>query len=337
MVLTPYINLKEKILMAEEKVGLQSMFGKPDRKGNKEDGQVQSEYPAHMMNAQIDTLDNAIMELGSDLKGGRIPGGDIYEAKEELNLLQQKFDDIVVSKPNYSPSEENFLQGELALLNQRVGDTLYSRYDQQKGKGSIARPQQEADLNDKPCIKIHPEIAKICNITNVVNGKVSRNLADKARKILCAYFGREDGSRERIRAENNASRQRPMVGYTNEAFARRHRQIFGDKKAMDPNNMLEENPIDPEIESPEILQDRIDKLRAKISHLETMPDPAFVNTIEVEKPKKQERVTKIDKSFVCEEPDCGFVGKLSQKGAHVLKHRKETAKAKEMELAEQED
>ncbi len=316
--------------MADEKVGLQSMFGKPDRKGGAADGMVQSEYPAHMMDTQINTLDNDITELEADLSGGRIPGEDVFEAKEQLQILQTRFDDIVISKPNYSPSEETFLHGELERMNSDLADTLYSRYDQLKGKGSIARPQQEADLNDKPCIAINEEVAKICNIQphHIVGGKVSRNQIDKARKILCAYFGRDDASREMIRPENNASRKRPMVGYKNNAFAKRHKEIFGTD-GMNPNNLPKDDaPV--ETTNPEALRARIAALQAQIAEKEK--EMGDVNTIVPVKPVKPVLETKKDKSFVCQEEGCGFVGKMTQKGAHVLMHKK--AKAKALKLAE---
>lgn len=312
--------------MAEQTAVLQSMYGTPDRKGGEVDGMVQSEYPAHMMDNQINALDNDITELEADLKGGRIPGEDVFEAKEQLQLLQGRFDDIVISKPNYSPSEENFLHHELERMNSDMADTLYSRYDQLKGKGSIARPQQEADLNDKPCIAINSEVARICNIQHVVNGKVSRNQIDKARKILCAYFGRDDASREMVRPENNASRKRPMIGYKNEAFAKAHRRIFGDK-GMDPNKLQEDVKDVDETPSPEVLRERIAKIQKQISDLET--SNGDVNTITTEKASKVILKTKSDKTFICEEDGCGFVGKITQKGAHVLMHKKAKAKAKE--------
>lgn len=314
--------------------GMQSMFGKPDRKGGEEDGHVQSEYSAWMMNSQIDSLDNEIEELKSDLNGGRIPGSDVFEAKEELALKEEKFDDIVISKPNYSPSEENFLHGELMRMNSDMADTLYSRYDQQKGKGSIARPQQEADLNDKPCIKINSEVAKICNINNAVNGFVSRNMIDKARKILCAYFGRDDASRESIRPENNSSRQRPMVGYVNNAFDKAHKRIFGTKKAMDPNKLGAYNEAQetPSLDSAEIIKARIKGLQDQITLMEGNATKE-INTItpEVETPKRE---VKAGKTYICPELGCGFVGKSTQAGAHVGKHNRAKKKLAE-ELKEE--
>lgn len=335
MVLTPYFNLKEKILMdkaveVKDEKGMQSMFGKPDRRDGAVDGQVQSEYPAHMMNAQIDNLDNEINELSSDLNGGRIPGGDIFEAKEELALLQGRFDEIVISKPNYSISEEKFLHEELLRMNSDMADTLYSRYDQQKGKGSIARPQQEADLNDKPCIKINSEIAKICNIPGVVKGKVSRNGIDKARKILCHYFGRDDASREAIRPENNTARKRPMVGYTNVAFAKAHERIFGKKSGFDPNK-LSKNDVE---DTPESIQADINALQMKIAKLNAGGEVrGVINTIKTEK-ETPERETRTDKQYICLEVECGFIGKLTQKGAHIRMHNKQKEIVKNLEKQE---
>jgi len=325
---------------AEETTKMQSMFGKPDRKGGDEDGQIQSEYTAWQHDSQINTLDNEINELAQDIKGGRVPSSDIFEAKEELNVLQERFDDIVRSKPIYTPSEENFLHKELERMTSDMRDTLYSRYDQHKGKGSIARPQQEADLNEKPCININPEIARICNITSAVNGKVSRNQIDKARKILCAYFGRNDASREAIRPENQNGRGGNTIQFSNFAFEKRakeiygetyrtHEQIFGKKNAP-KSPMNEKGGEDPEI-TPEQIQIKIDRLKAQIGEMtKGKKDPnAIIPDKEV---KKHE--TKSDKTFICEEDGCDFVGRMTQKPAHVRKHNQQ--KKKEAELLKEE-
>jgi|19_taG_2_1085344.scaffolds.fasta_scaffold00768_12 hypothetical protein len=334
MVLTPQLNLKEKILMAEQKKPMQSMFGTPDRKGQEEDGNIQSEYPAWKMNSQINQLDEEITELSRDLSSGHVPSEDVFEAKEHLHTLQGRFDAIVRSKPNYNVTEEAFLHGELLNLNDRVSETLYSRYDQLKGKGSIARPQQEADLNDKPCISMHPEVARICNIKSIVNGKVSRNQADKARKILCEYFGRDDASRESIRPENHSGRSKPMVGFVNEAFSKRHREIFGEDNAPDPNNMRDyEKKQEGENLTSEQIKEKINKLKSQIIDIENHEE---VNQIIPEQPKQEERKTKVDKTYICPEAGCGFIGRLNQKGAHIQKHNKEKAKADELKLAETE-
>jgi len=313
--------------MAERKVALQSMFGKPDRKGQEDDGMVQSEYPAWKMDNQIDTLDNEINELGADISANRIPSEDLFDAKDQLHALQERFDQIVISKPNYTPSEETFLHNELERMNQDFSDTLYSRYDQLKGKGSIARPQQEADLNDKPCIKVNPEIAKICNVNNVVNGKISRNQADKIRKILCHYFNRDDASRESIRPENNQSRHRPMVGYTNDAFARAHRRIFGTKDAPNPNNLETPNDEQPTRSKVEDIKRKIVELSRELGEMET--NAKEPNAIVTETPEVPKRKTKSDKTYVCPEEGCGFVGKLTQKGPHIQKHKREKLKAEQ--------
>ncbi len=318
---------------------MQSMYGKPDRQGGDVDGQVQSEYAAWMCNSQIDTLDNEINELQSDLNGGRIPGNEVFEAKEELNVLQGRFDDIVMSKPVYSHSQENFLHKELNKMTSDMRDTLYSRYDQHRGKGSIARPQQEADLNDKPCININPEVARICNIgpEKIVNGKVSRNMIDKARKILCGYFGRDDASREAIRPENQNGRGKNTMNFANFAFEKRAKEIYGDKYRTHSQIFGDDNKPDSPLNqvggevTPEQIQLKIDRLKAQIAEMtKGKKDPNAIM------PAKEvpERVTKADKSFICPEDGCDFAGKLTQKPAHVRKHNKMKADAAKLLVEE---
>jgi len=284
---------------------VKSVFGKPDRKHNADDGVICSEYPAWMMDGQINSLGEDIDTLERDLNSGFIPSEDVFGAKQALGDFKERFDDIVRSKPNYSVSEEKVLHDGLEQLNDDVADTLYSRYDQLKGKGSIARPQREADLNDMPCIEVSQAIIDACNLNHVKNGRVSRNQADKARKILCSYFGRDDASREAIRPENNASRKRPMVGYVNERLAKRHEEIFGKKEKFVPD----EKSVD--------IKDRIKTIGDKFDSLKdngaTKPGVEIKQEVPVKKKKG-------GKFWKCEEDNCGYEGTTSQKGIHIAGH-----------------
>ncbi len=315
---------------------LKSVFGKPDRKNKSEEGSVCSEYPSWMMDGQIESLGEDMDTLERDIDSGFIPSEDIFGAKQALGDFKERFDDIVRSKPMYTPSQEQFLHSELEGMNSRMADTLYSRYDQLNGKGSIARPQQEADLNDKPCIKIHPAIAEMCNLQGVKNGMASRNQLDKARKILCHYFGRDDASREAIRPENNAGRSRPMVGYTNERFAKRHEEIFGKKENRVPRS-------DEETGSGKSFSEQASNIREKLTGLENqdngegnMKEAIFeespgidlteADTAESQKEPEPKKRTprKPAVRWQCGEKDCGYIGTNRTKGIHMAGHARRT-------------
>ena len=303
---------------------MKSLFGAPDRRHKQDgsadnDGQVLSEFPAWTQNNSINELDEEIGALERDLEHGMIPGELRYSARDELKTLKCRFDEIVSSRPNYDQQETQFLHGELNKLSDNIGDSLYTEYDQKKG---LARPHREADLNDFPCIPIHPEIVKICNLVNFHGGKVSRNQADKARKILCDYFGRDDSSREAIRRTTGTSVGRNSVGYTNPRFAKAYDRIYG-KGSL-------EGQLNQEIPE-EKVKERIDNIKEKMNTLENTENVPQSTKPEVVK----ETVVSETQVVQWECPECDEHVDLKRKGVHIAAHRRQEKKdAKNKQLIE---
>ena len=323
---------------------MKSVFGKPDRKGQAEDGMIRSEYPAWMMDNQINELGEEMDTLERDLEGGYIPSDNIFDAKAALKNMQDRLDEIVISRPEYSRHEQNLMLDELKRLDKEVSETLYSRYDQLKGKGSIARPQQEADLNDKPCIKLNPVIAEAFNVSNITDdGRVSRNAADRVRKIMYHYFNMGSASRELIRSENNSGRSKPMVGYTNEVFAKAHERIFGKKKMtsnMDESDtmsrsnrrpMISRQPVSETTYTKEELKTKLGVLEKQLGAIENVQESeVFTKDEHPENVNKTVKKKRMFKSWKCDELDCDFEGTTAQKGIHIMNHKKANKKAEEL-------
>lgn len=266
-----------------------SFFGKVDRRRQEEDTDIVSEFPAWMQEHQIMELDEEISGLERDLEHNMIPESDRHETRTVLKDLKERFDEIVVSKPNFDLTERKRLEQNLEKLNLEVGDSLYSRYEMKKGLGKI---HKEADLNDFPCIPIDKEIVDLCNLTNYVNGKVPRNQADKARKILCKYFNRDDDSREAIRRENYVG-SKNRIAFTNTRMKQRYEEIFNKK----------------EDESKEEINDRLDNIKEKLNKLEGSKEPKEI------------------KYWNC--PECSETVSTRKKGTHIAAHRRAEIKAKE--------
>lgn len=290
---------------------MDSFFGAADRKNQAEDGYICSERPAWTQTGLINELDEEISMLERDLEYGSIPGDLRYSARDELKTLKERFEKIVESKPVLDPSIEKRFHEGLENLNANVADSLFTEYDQKKG---LAKPHREADLNDFPCIPVSPEIVKWCNLVNYKQGKVPRNQADKARQILCDYFGRDDASREAIRKTTGSSVGRNSVGFVNERFAREHDRIFGKKKQV--------------AEAP---KEAVDKHEKRVNDIKEKMDFVESSRAEIKEPVVEKPV----KTWKCGE--CGDVVSTRVKGAHIAKHRvadKKAAKEAERALAE---
>jgi hypothetical protein len=185
------------------------MFGAVDRKEEKVDGKIGSYSPAWTQKNNITELNEEIGVLERDLDAGVIPSEEMGAVGNAIKNLKGRMNNIVASKPKYSVSEEKSLLGELKSLNEQVGRTLYSEYEQEK-PGKYANPHLEADINDLPHvakIEVNKEVALACNIIpekmkdigSTTKVQISRNSADKIRRFLCDYWDIPEYNREHLR------------------------------------------------------------------------------------------------------------------------------------------
>lgn len=167
-------------------------FGKVDRD---RDGRVGSTFPAWYFDSKIDTMKEGIQRKEQALSRGDVPADFVYQAREDLKRDQERLSEIESSKPNLSDSQIDSLSKNYKDLSSSIKEAMFTREEMQRG---FADAHEEARRMVKPCIKVDTELARRCGVTNVVNGMVSRNDADKMFKIAGKVLG-EETNVERLR------------------------------------------------------------------------------------------------------------------------------------------
>lgn len=167
-------------------------FGKVDRD---RDGNIGSTLPAWYFDAQVDTMKEGIQRREAALERGDIPSDYVYQTREDLKRDRERLDGIESSRPRLNEVQTSTLGKTYKELSSDIRDSMFTRDDVQRG---FADAHEEARRMVKPCIKVDPELARKCGVTNIVNGMVSRNDATKILKITGKALG-EETNVERLR------------------------------------------------------------------------------------------------------------------------------------------
>lgn len=167
-------------------------FGKADKD---RDGKIGSTFPAWYFDSKIDTIREGIQRKEQALSRGDVPADFIYQTREDLKREQERLDEIESSKPRLSDIQADSLSKNYKDLSSSIKESMFTREEMQRG---FADAHEEVRRMTKPCIKVDPELARRCGVTNVVNGMVNRNDADKIFKIAGKILG-EETNVERLR------------------------------------------------------------------------------------------------------------------------------------------
>lgn len=176
--------------MSKEEV---EFFGKADRD---KDGRIGSTYPAWYFDSKIDTMKESIQRKEQALSRGDVPSDFVYQTREDLKREQGRLEEIESSRPVLNDMQADSLGKNYKELSTNIKESMFTREEMQRG---FADAHEEARRMVKPCIKVDPELARRCGVTNVVNGMVSRNDADKMFKIAGKVLG-EETNVERLRS-----------------------------------------------------------------------------------------------------------------------------------------
>lgn len=190
--------------MADEIV----FFGAMDRQKKQENGKITSAYPAWYFDVHLDDMKESIERKKRDLVRGVIPPSEIEYAKEELRKEQERYNNIVNSKPKLTGKQKDELASLYKSLEQELIDSMPTYTEMMKGH---ADPHEEVKKMTNPIISVgkHGKIFESLNIP--MNGnRVTRNGAARAFKIIGKVLG-ERSNIESIRRDRAYGRYKPDV------------------------------------------------------------------------------------------------------------------------------
>lgn len=175
-----------------------NFFGKADRKGKNIDGMITSPYPAFYFRTQLDELIEDTDRKERHLEKGLIPATEIPFAKAEIKRNRKRIDEIKEAHPRLKPAEKDEVYKAYKELEGLIADAMFTRSEMKKG---LADAHEEARRMTEPIIDVKGKEKFLHNMgITAQNGKISRNNAERAYKIMGRVLG-ENTNTERLRRD----------------------------------------------------------------------------------------------------------------------------------------
>jgi hypothetical protein len=151
-------------------------------------GRISSEYPAWYFRNAVEDLREDIRREEFNLDSGIVPDSSRPQVIERIHRLRDRLDKIEESFPTLSSAQESKLIKVKNALAKEISSLQFTRSQMVKG---LADGHEEARRMITPSISVTPEMAEVAQACNVqpINGKISRNQAEKIFKIAARYFG----------------------------------------------------------------------------------------------------------------------------------------------------
>ena len=159
-----------------------SFFGDVDKNAK---GGVGSEFPAWIMNAHIEELEESVAQKERAEKSGVIAIENLPYHREALAKEKKRLREIKQSKPKLTEKQYDKVTQEYGKLKNFIADSLFTRSQMKLG---LADAHEEARRMVDPIIAVDRTVANACNI-KPRGGKVSRNEATKMYKIIGNFIG----------------------------------------------------------------------------------------------------------------------------------------------------
>ena len=184
--------------MAKELNDIQ-FFSSIDRKGKRADGAITSEYPAFYFYTHYEELQESTDKQQRQVDLGLVPASELPRIKAELKRNNDRLAEIQEANPKLGP-EKDAVHKLYKELEESISDSMYTRSDMQKG---LVDAHEEARRMVDPIIPIKGNEKFFHNMgITARNGKVSRNEASRAYKIMGKALG-ENTNTERLRRDRN--------------------------------------------------------------------------------------------------------------------------------------
>ena len=169
---------------------------------NSRTGKPSADYPGWYFEQRIAGQEDEIRSLENAIEMDLYKGLKKKEAVQRLSAMKKRHDEILESKPNLRGADKDRIAKVANDLGERIKASMPSYSDMQRGATGSVDIEQEARRMVLPCIEVkskeEADLFKQRGI-NIVNGKVSRNQAITAWKIMSKSIGADTCDAESLR------------------------------------------------------------------------------------------------------------------------------------------
>lgn len=169
---------------------------------NSRTGKPSADYPGWYFEQRIAEQEDEIRSLENAIEMDLYKGLKKKEAVQRLSAMKKRHDEILESKPNLRGADKDRIAKVANDLGERIKASMPNYSDMQRGATGSVDIEQEARRMVLPCIEVkskeEADLFKQRGI-NIVNGKVSRNQAITAWKIMSKSIGADTCDAESLR------------------------------------------------------------------------------------------------------------------------------------------
>lgn len=169
---------------------------------NSRTGKPSADYPGWYFEQRLAEQEDEIRSLENALEMDLYKGLKKKEAVQRLSAMKKRHDQILESKPNLRGADKDRIAKVTNDLGERIKATMPNYSDMQRGATGTVDIEAEARRMVLPCIEVkskeEADLFKQRGI-NIVNGKVSRNQAITAWKIMSKSIGADTCDAESLR------------------------------------------------------------------------------------------------------------------------------------------
>lgn len=160
---------------------------------------VSSEYPLWYSRQMIDELREDITMAEFAIKSGRIKDTQLANARDRLNKLREKMEEVEKSQPRLDGKELDKVAKVRKTLSKEISAKMYSRSDMKKGLADAHDEVRRMTEYSIPITSEMQEVASACNV-KPVDGRINRTQAEKIWKITGRFLD-ESSNTESLRRD----------------------------------------------------------------------------------------------------------------------------------------
>lgn len=162
-------------------------------------GKPASDFPARYFDVHIQELQEEVDGLQKQLDLDIHRGKDLLRIRKELATKKGRLDSINESKATFTPIVKDKIHKVAGELGERISESMFTRDANDK---RLVDAHEEARRMSTPCIAVKSEIEadyyKQAGVP-IIDGKVSRNHAEIAYKIMMKSVGEGSVNTEMLR------------------------------------------------------------------------------------------------------------------------------------------
>lgn len=158
-------------------------------------GRVGNAFPAWYFSRKEEEMKEQANYIRNQIDNNMVPYSEVNIHKSRLKQIEERLGKIEASKPKLTGAQRDRIDKYRKELGEKIAESYFTYDDMHRG---TADAHEEARRMMNPIIPVDPDIAKSCNLRLSKDGKVNRNDAVRAWKMMGRALGPDEPTNAEI-------------------------------------------------------------------------------------------------------------------------------------------